>query len=85
MSTKSYVVGFPRIGEQRELKKALESFWSKKSSFEELEKVASKLKRHWEYQKKAGIEYISSNDFSLYDNILDTCIMLNAIPKDFKI
>ncbi|XPV68105.1 MAG: 5-methyltetrahydropteroyltriglutamate--homocysteine S-methyltransferase [Halarcobacter sp.] len=85
MSTKSYVVGFPRIGEQRELKKALESFWSKKSSFEELEKVASKLKkRHWEYQKKAGIEYISSNDFSLYDNILDTCIMLNAIPKRFQ-
>ncbi|WP_044416336.1 5-methyltetrahydropteroyltriglutamate--homocysteine S-methyltransferase [Halarcobacter anaerophilus] len=85
MSTKSYVVGFPRIGEKRELKKVLESFWAKKCSFDEVEKVSSNLKqKHWEYQKDAGIEYISSNDFSLYDNILDTSIMLNAIPKRFQ-
>ncbi len=85
MSTKSYVIGFPRIGEQRELKKVLEEFWAKKCSFSKVEEIASNLKkRHWEYQKKAGIEYISSNDFSLYDNILDTCIMLNAIPKRFE-
>jgi 5-methyltetrahydropteroyltriglutamate--homocysteine methyltransferase len=85
MSTKSYVVGFPRIGEKRELKKVLESFWAKKCSFEEVEKVSSNLKqKHWEYQKDAGIEYISSNDFSLYDNVLDTSIMLNAIPKRFQ-
>jgi len=82
---KNYVIGFPRIGEQRELKKVLESFWAKKIPFEEVENVASELKkRHWNYQKEAGIEFISSNDFSLYDNILDTCIMLNAIPKRFK-
>ncbi len=85
MSVNSYVVGFPRIGEQRELKKVLESFWTKNCSFDEVKKVASKLKkRHWEYQKEAGIKFISSNDFSLYDNILDTCIMLNAIPKRFR-
>ncbi|QDF27966.1 5-methyltetrahydropteroyltriglutamate--homocysteine S-methyltransferase [Halarcobacter anaerophilus] len=85
MSTKSYVVGFPRIGEKRELKKVLESFWAKKCSFDEVEKVSSNLKqKHWEYQKDAGIEYISSNDFSLYDNVLDTSIMLNAIPKRFQ-
>jgi 5-methyltetrahydropteroyltriglutamate--homocysteine methyltransferase len=85
MSTKSYVIGFPRIGEQRELKKVLEEFWAKKCPFSKVEEIASQLrKKHWEYQKKAGIEYISSNDFSLYDNILDTCIMLNAIPKRFK-
>jgi len=85
MSKKSYVVGFPRIGEQRELKKVLESFWAKDCSFEEVQKVAKQLKkRHWNYQKEAGIEYISSNDFSLYDNVLDTAIMLNAIPKRFK-
>ncbi len=85
MSVNSYVVGFPRIGEQRELKKVLESFWTKNCSFEEVEKVASELKkRHWNYQKEAGIKFISSNDFSLYDNVLDTCIMLNAIPKRFK-
>jgi len=83
--SKSYVVGFPRIGEQRELKKVLESFWANNCSFSEVQKVASELKqRHWNYQKSAGIEYISSNDFSLYDNVLDTAVMLNAIPKRFK-
>ena len=83
--SKNYVIGFPRIGEQRELKKVLESFWSKKVDFSEVKKVAKELKqRHWKYQKDAGIEFISSNDFSLYDNVLDTCVMLNAIPKRFK-
>lgn len=85
MSKNTYAVGFPRIGEQRELKKVLENFWSKKCEFSEVTKVASQLKkRHWNYQKDAGIEYISSNDFSLYDNVLDTAIMLNAIPKRFQ-
>ncbi|MGB3751057.1 MAG: 5-methyltetrahydropteroyltriglutamate--homocysteine S-methyltransferase [Arcobacteraceae bacterium] len=85
MSKNTYAVGFPRIGEQRELKKVLENFWSKKCEFSEVNKVASELKkRHWNYQKDAGIEYISSNDFSLYDNVLDTAIMLNAIPKRFQ-
>ena len=83
--SKNYVVGFPRIGEQRELKKVLESFWAKKSSFSEVQKVASELKkRHWNYQKDASIDFISSNDFSLYDNMLDTSIMLNAMPLRFS-
>ena len=82
---KNYVVGFPRIGEQRELKKVLEAFWAKQVPFSEVEAVALMLKkRHWLYQKDAGIEYISSNDFSLYDNMLDTSIMLGAIPKRFQ-
>jgi len=82
---KNYLIGFPRIGEQRELKKALESFWSGKSSFENVKETARELKkRHWSYQKEAGIDYISSNDFSLYDNMLDTAIMLGAIPERFK-
>ncbi|HIP29930.1 MAG TPA: 5-methyltetrahydropteroyltriglutamate--homocysteine S-methyltransferase [Sulfurospirillum arcachonense] len=85
MSKNNYVVGFPRIGEQRELKKVLEEFWAKKCSYKEVKKVASELKkRHWNYQKEAGIEYISSNDFSLYDNVLDTSVMLGAIPKRFR-
>jgi 5-methyltetrahydropteroyltriglutamate--homocysteine methyltransferase len=83
--SKNYVIGFPRIGEQRELKKALESYWAKKSDFSEVEEVASALKkRHWQYQKDAGIDCISSNDFSLYDNMLDTSILLGAIPKRFQ-
>ncbi len=83
--SKNYIVGFPRIGEQRELKKVLESFWAKKSSFNEVEELAKALrKRHWEYQKEAGISYISSNDFSLYDTMLDTSIMIGAIPARFR-
>ncbi|PNV83719.1 MAG: 5-methyltetrahydropteroyltriglutamate--homocysteine S-methyltransferase [Sulfurimonas sp.] len=83
--SKNYIVGFPRIGEQRELKRVLEEFWAKKCSFDDVLKVALELKkRHWEYQRDAGIEFISSNDFSLYDNMLDTSIMLGAIPKRFK-
>ena len=81
----TYVIGFPRIGEQRELKKALESYWSGKISQDELKKTASDLrKRHWIYQKNAGIDMISINDFSFYDNMLDTTVMLNAIPEKYK-
>ena len=83
--SKNYVIGFPRIGEQRELKKVLELYWAKKCPFTEVEKVASTLKkRHWNYQKDAGIDFIASNDFSLYDNMLDTAVMLGAIPKRFQ-
>ena len=65
--SKNYVVGFPRIGEKRELKKVLELFWAEKIGFKEVEKTALELKcRHWNYQKNAGINFISSNDFSLY-------------------
>jgi 5-methyltetrahydropteroyltriglutamate--homocysteine methyltransferase len=81
----TYVVGFPRIGEQRELKKALESYWSGKISQDELKKTASDLKkRHWTYQKNAGIDMISVNDFSFYDNMLDMTVMLNAVPERYK-
>jgi 5-methyltetrahydropteroyltriglutamate--homocysteine methyltransferase len=83
--SKNYVVGFPRIGEQRELKKALENYWSGKTTFLEVEDVALMLKaKHWSYQRDAGIDFIASNDFSLYDNVLDTAIMLGAIPKRFQ-
>lgn len=82
---KNYVIGFPRIGEKRELKKVLEKYWAKQSDFSEVEYLASQLKkRHWNYQKEAKIEFISSNDFSYYDNMLDTSILLGAIPKRFK-
>ena len=82
---KNYVIGFPRIGEKRELKKVLEKYWAKQSDFGDVEYVASQLKkRHWNYQKEAKIEFISSNDFSHYDNILDTSILLGAIPKRFE-
>ena len=81
----TYVVGFPRIGEQRELKKALEAYWAGNASKEVLQNVASDLrKRHWIYQKNAGIDLISVNDFSFYDNILDAMFVLGAIPRRFR-
>jgi 5-methyltetrahydropteroyltriglutamate--homocysteine methyltransferase len=83
--SKNYVIGFPRIGEQRELKKVLESYWAQNTCFEDVQKTASELKqRHWNYQKDAGIDYISSNDFSLYDNMLDMAVTLGAIPQRFQ-
>ena len=83
--SKSYVTGFARIGEKRELKFALESYWSKKIDFSSVETTASELKkRHYAYQKSANIDYISCNDFSYYDLMLDMAITLGAIPKRFQ-
>ena len=82
---KSYVIGFPRIGEKRELKKVLEKYWANQIDFAEVEYIASQLKkRHWNYQKNSKIDFISSNDFSYYDNMLDTAILLGAIPQRFE-
>ena len=83
---KSYVTGFPRIGEKRELKRALEGFWSKKEGFSEenLLSVAKTLKnRHWQYQKDAEISAISVNDFSFYDLMLDAIVAFGAVPPRF--
>ncbi|MGJ0359388.1 5-methyltetrahydropteroyltriglutamate--homocysteine S-methyltransferase [Aliarcobacter cryaerophilus] len=83
--SKNYVIGFPRIGEKRELKKVLEDYWAKKVDFSEVKYVAENLrKRHWTYQKEVKIDFIASNDFSLYDNMLDSSILLGAIPKRFQ-
>ena len=83
---KSYVTGFPRIGEKRELKRALEGLWSKKEGFSEenLLSVAKTLKnRHWQYQKDAEISAISVNDFSFYDLMLDAIVAFGAVPPRF--
>ena len=77
-------LGFPRIGSHRELKAATESYWAGKSLAEELLKTAAALRaRHWVTQQKAGIDQIPSNDFSLYDQMLDTIAMLGAVPPRF--
>jgi 5-methyltetrahydropteroyltriglutamate--homocysteine methyltransferase len=84
VTVKTLITGFPRIGENRELKKVLENYWARKIPFGEVEETARALrKKHWLLQKEAGIDFISSNDFSLYDNMLDTMVMLGAIPKRF--
>lgn len=82
---KSAVIGFPRVGKLRELKFASEQYFRGEISKEALVKVGKEIKaENWECQKKQGIEYISSNDFSYYDGMLDTAVMLGAIPNCYK-
>ncbi len=79
----SSIIGFPRIGKNRELKKALEAFWAGKCSQSELEAVAKDLRaKHWETQKH--LDYVCVNDFSYYDNVLDLAYALGAKPARFK-
>jgi len=77
-------LGFPRIGAKRELKHAIESFWREEASQTELQRSASDLRaQNWKVQQDAGIDAIPSNDFSLYDQVLDTTLMLGAVPARF--
>jgi len=78
-------LGYPRIGPNRELKWLLESFWKKKINKTNLfENISDIKKNNWIKQKKAGIHFIPSNDFSLYDHVLDMCLTVNAVPDRFK-
>lgn len=75
-------LGAPRIGRRRELKFALESYWAGKSSAEELQATAKALRAaNWREQQARGVTKIPSNDFSLYDHVLDLAVMVGAIPK----
>jgi 5-methyltetrahydropteroyltriglutamate--homocysteine methyltransferase len=76
-------LGYPRIGEKRELKKAVESYWKGEIPIEELERAGKQLRKtHWLVQKEAGIDLIPANDFSFYDQMLDmTCLLGNVPPR----
>jgi 5-methyltetrahydropteroyltriglutamate--homocysteine methyltransferase len=77
-------LGFPRIGRRRELKRALEQFWSGDLNANGLEDAARSLRaRHWKCQAGLGIGHVPSGDFSLYDHVLDTACMLGAIPSGY--
>ena len=77
-------LGFPRIGRNRELKRAVEAYWAGRSEREELLETAARLRRqHWTLQRDLGIDHIPSNDFSLYDQVLDTAAMVGAVPARF--
>lgn len=81
---KSSVIGYPRIGNLRELKFATEKYFRKEISADELEKEAKKIRIYnFELQKANGIDFIPSNDFSFYDNVLDTAFLLNAVPERY--
>ncbi len=82
---KTSVIGYPRIGELRELKFATEKYFKKEITSDELEKTAAALRRrHWEAQSKSAVDFIPSGDFSFYDLMLDTAVMLNAVPRRYK-
>lgn len=82
---KTSVIGFPRIGTLRQLKFAEEKYFRKEITADELEAIAKELRKtHWNMQKEAGIDYITSNDFSYYDIVLDTAVLFNIIPQRYS-
>ena len=82
---KKSIIAFPRIGENRELKFALEKYFRKEISEKELQQVAKAIRlTNWQQQKNAGIDFPISNDFSFYDQTLDLSIALNAIPERYN-
>ncbi len=77
-------VGFSRIGVRRELKRALEQFWSGKIDSAALLETGRTLRqRHWQLQRDAGIDSIPSNDFSFYDHVLDMALVVGAVPERY--
>ena len=79
-------LGFPRIGKQRELKRALESFWRRDIDGRQLQETAADLRRqHWLQQQASGLEGIPVGDFALYDHMLNMTVLLGAIPERFGV
>ncbi len=85
MSIRTHTLGFPRIGPHRELKHALEAHWSGELDALGLEAAAATIRRErWERQARSGIDLVPVGDFSLYDHVLDTAMLVGAIPERFR-
>ncbi|MGE6607842.1 5-methyltetrahydropteroyltriglutamate--homocysteine S-methyltransferase [Halomonas sp. NPDC076908] len=83
--TVSHILGYPRIGAQRELKKATEAYWSGDCSRSELESTGRELRlRHWQAQQDAGLDFVSVGDFAFYDQVLNVSVALGAVPARFN-
>jgi len=81
----SSVLGYPRIGRDRELKRACESFWTGALTEDALRTIGAALRRaHWETQHAAGIDLIPVNDFSFYDHVLDALALVGAVPERYR-
>lgn len=77
-------LGYPRIGGQRQLKKACENYWAGKIGQDQLNKAARKIRQEsWQTQLDVGIDLIPCNDFSFYDQVLDTSLLLGVIPHRY--
>ncbi|KAL8397330.1 hypothetical protein RB594_004160 [Gaeumannomyces avenae] len=81
----SAILGFPRMGVNRDLKKATEAYWGGKISQDELLAEAKRLRlAHWKIQKDAGVDSIPSNDFALYDHVLSHIQDFGAVPERYS-
>ncbi|MCX7985639.1 MAG: 5-methyltetrahydropteroyltriglutamate--homocysteine S-methyltransferase [Bacteroidales bacterium] len=81
----THTLGYPRIGAHRELKFALEKYWKNEISVDDLLKIGETIRKYnWEKQQEAKIDLIPINDFSYYDHVLDTTLMLGNIPPRFR-
>lgn len=82
--TKSHILGFPRIGAKRELKKGVEAYWRGEIFQPELEAIGQKIKEtNWKIQQEAGLDFVTVGDFSWYDHVLDTSTLLGVVPERF--
>jgi 5-methyltetrahydropteroyltriglutamate--homocysteine methyltransferase len=80
----SNISGFPRIGRNRELKFATEGYWRGETSADELAGTAKSIRvENWKLMQDAGIDLIPSNDFSYYDQVLDTIALVGAVPERY--
>ncbi|MGC5743631.1 5-methyltetrahydropteroyltriglutamate--homocysteine S-methyltransferase [Chryseobacterium sp. NFX27] len=81
----THLLGYPRIGSNRELKKACEQYWSGKATLNELLATGKNISlQNWKIQQEAGIDLIPCNDFSYYDQVLDMTLTVGAIPERYK-
>ncbi|MBK1788439.1 5-methyltetrahydropteroyltriglutamate--homocysteine S-methyltransferase [Prauserella cavernicola] len=81
----STVLGYPRIGPRRELKKALESYWAGRIDSDELQATAAELRRTtWEKLAASGLDSVPGNTFSFYDQMLDTAQLFGAVPRRYR-
>ncbi|WP_104204445.1 5-methyltetrahydropteroyltriglutamate--homocysteine S-methyltransferase [Billgrantia saliphila] len=82
--TSAHVLGYPRIGANRELKRAVEAYWRGEVDREALEATGRELrKRHWQAQRDAGLDYVTVGDFAFYDQVLNVTALLGAVPSRF--
>ncbi|MEI5994651.1 5-methyltetrahydropteroyltriglutamate--homocysteine S-methyltransferase [Candidatus Enterococcus mansonii] len=82
---KTSIIGFPRVGELRELKFATEKYFRKEITEEDLLAIGKELRvKHWQLLDDQGIDFIPSGDFSFFDTTLDTAVLLNIVPKKYQ-
>ncbi|MEU0000524.1 5-methyltetrahydropteroyltriglutamate--homocysteine S-methyltransferase [Streptomyces microflavus] len=81
-AARATVYGYPRQGQNRELKKAIEGYWKGRVDADTLRQTAAELRREtWQQLAEAGVHEVPTGDFSYYDHVLDTSVMVGAVPE----